>query len=129
MSDDLDQQLRRALRPVDPGDEFTRAVMARVAAQKVTDIRRAASRSPFTTTPTRSRFTTRALPWAPAAIAASLLVAIFMTHEHRQQEENIAQGQRAREELLQALRVTSKKLDIAYQVVHNEADAGADAGV
>lgn len=120
MSDGLEQDLRRALRPVDPGDEFTRAVMARVAAQKVIDIRRA---------PTRARFSSRALPWAPAAIAASLLVAILMTHQHRQQEENIAQGQRAREELLQALRVTSKKLDIAYQVVHNESDAAPDAGV
>lgn len=120
MSDDLDRELRRALRPVDPGDEFTRAVMARVALQKVTDIRKS---------PRRSRFTAQALPWAPAAIAASLLVAILMTHQHRQQEENIAQGQRAREELLQALRVTSKKLDIAYQVVHNESDAATDAGV
>ena len=120
MSNDLDQELRHALRPVDPGDEFTRAVMGRIAAQKVTDIRRPSS---------RSRFTSRTLPWAPAAIAASLLVAIVMTHEHRQQEENIAQGQRAREELLQALRVTSKKLDIAYQVVHNESDAASDAGV
>ena len=120
MSDDLDQHLRRALRPVDPGDAFTRAVMARVASQQVTDIRKARP---------RSRFTARALPWAPAALAASLLVAIVMTHEHRQQEENIAQGQRAREELLQALRVTSKKLDIAYQVVHNESAAAADAGV
>lgn len=120
MSNDLDQELRHALRPVDPGDEFTRAVMGRIAAHKVTDIRRPSS---------RSRFTSRTLPWAPAAIAASLLVAIVMTHQHRQQEENIAQGQRAREELLQALRVTSKKLDIAYQVVHNESDAASDAGV
>lgn len=120
MSDNLDQELRRALRPVDPGDDFTRAVMARVAAQKVTPIRAA---------PVRSRFATRTLPWAPAAIAASLLVAIVMTHQHRQQEENIAQGQRAREELLLALRVTSKKLDIAYQVVHTESTAATDAGV
>ena len=120
MSDKLDQELRRALRPVDPGDEFTRAVMARVAASKVADIRRA---------PTRPRFHARALPWAPAAIAASLLVAILMTHQHRQQEENMAEGLRAREELLQALRVTSQKLDIAYQVVHNESNTDSDAGV
>lgn len=120
MSDDLDQHLRRALRPVDPGDEFTRAVMARVASQKVTDIGHAR---------VRPRVASRTLPWAPAAIAASLLIAIVMTHQHRQREENIAQGQRAREELLQALRVTSEKLDIAYQVVHTESSAAPDAGV
>jgi hypothetical protein len=119
MSDNLDQQLRRALRPVDPGEEFTRAVLARVSSQKVTDIG-SASR--------RRTLHARVLPWAPAAIAASLLIAIVMTHQERRQEDNIAQGLRAREELLQALRVTSQKLDIAYQVVHNESGAGADTG-
>jgi hypothetical protein len=118
---DLDQELRRALRPVDPGDEFTRAVMARVAASKVT---------PLSSKPARARFGARLLPWAPAALAASMLVAIFVTHEQQQREE-VQQGLQARQELLEALRVTSEKLDIAYQVVHSESDAvtDADAGV
>jgi hypothetical protein len=123
MSEDLDQELRRALRPVDPGDEFTRAVMARVAASKVT---------PLPSKPVRARFGARLLPWAPAAVAASMLVAIFVTHEQQQREE-IQEGLQARQALLEALRVTSRKLDIAYQVVHNESDASAavdaDAGV
>jgi hypothetical protein len=122
MSEDLDRELRRALRPVDPGDEFTRAVMARVTATKVT---------PFPSKPVRARFGARLLPWAPAAVAASMLMAIFVTHEQRQRDE-VQQGLQARRELLEALRVTSKKLDIAYQVVHNESDANsadADAGV
>jgi methylthioribose-1-phosphate isomerase len=123
MNDDLDQELRRALQPVDPGDEFTRAVMARVTATKVTTL---PSKS------VRARLSVRALPWAPAAAAASLLVAIFVTHEQQQREE-VQEGLRARQELLEALRVTSEKLDIAYQVVHNESNAGAkadaDAGV
>jgi hypothetical protein len=38
----------------------------------------------------------------------------------------VAEGLRARQELLKALRVTSEKLDIAYQVVHNESHAHAD---
>jgi hypothetical protein len=116
MNDNLDDELRRALRPVDPGDEFTRALMARVSAQKVTEIRR----------PTRSPLHARVLPWAPAALAASLLIAIFVTHEHHQRHD-VEEGLRARQELLEALRVTSEKLDIAYQVVHNESDGGADA--
>ena len=120
MNEPLDQELRRALRPVDPGNDFTRAVMARVSSQKVVDIPRARS---------RPKLYVRALPWAPAALAASLLMAILMTHEHRQREQDMAEGLRARQELLEALRVTSEKLDIAYQVVHNESDADADSGV
>ena len=113
MSDDLDQELRRALRAVDPGDDFTRAVMTRVAASSVTELHPARSRSPLYA---------RALAWAPAALAASLLVAIFVTHEKHQQQD-IHDGLRAREELIAALRVTSEKLDIAYQVVQNESGA------
>jgi hypothetical protein len=120
MNDNLDQELRNALRPVDPGDDFTRAIMARVASQTVTELRRPPARPPF-----HARALPRALPWAPAALAASLLVAIFATHESHQQQD-IAEGMRARQELLQALRVTSEKLDIAYQVVHNESAADAD---
>jgi hypothetical protein len=123
MSEDLDQELRRALRPVDPGDKFTREVMARVAAAKVT---------PLSSKPARARVTARILPWAPAAAAASLLVTIFVTHQQHQRD-HVQEGLRARKELLEALRVTSEKLDIAYQVVHNGADAPAaaeaDAGV
>ena len=108
MNDDLEQDLRRALRPVDPGEDFTRAVMARVQSRTVVEIPQAKPRPRFQ----------RALPWAPAALAASLLMAIVMTHQHRKEQQELAEGLRAREELLLALRVTSEKLDIAYQVVH-----------
>jgi hypothetical protein len=108
MNDDLEQELRRALRPVDPGDDFTRAVMARVPSSNVVDMTRVR---------TRPRLQ-RALPWAPAAVAASLLITIVMTHSQRKEEQELAEGMRAKEELLLALRVTSEKLDIAYQVVH-----------
>jgi hypothetical protein len=108
MNDDFEQELRRALRPVDPGDDFTRAVMARIQSPNVVDLPRVRAQPKLH----------RALPWAPAAAAASLLVAIVMTHQHRKEEQELAEGMRAREELLLALRVTSEKLDIAYQVVH-----------
>jgi hypothetical protein len=118
MNDNLDQELRRALHAVDPGDDFTRAVMARVASPSVTSLRPAR---------TSARVYSRVLPWAPAALAASLLVAIFVTHESHQQQD-LAEGLRARQELLMALRVTSEKLDIAYQVVHTESNANEDPG-
>jgi hypothetical protein len=112
---ELDSELRRALRPADPGDEFTRAVMARVSAQGTT-----AARQPFKTP------STHVLRWLPAALAASLLMMIVIKHEPH--EASFANGQLAREQLLEALRVTSKKLDIAYQVVHNQSNAADDTG-
>jgi len=108
MNDDLEHELRRALRPVDPGEDFTRAVMARLQSPNVVSLPRARPHSRVQ----------RVLPWAPAALAASLLMTIMLTHQHRKEEQELAEGLRAREELLLALRVTSEKLDIAYQVVH-----------
>jgi hypothetical protein len=111
MSDRLDAELRRALRPADPGDAFTRAVMSRV---------------PANSTRAKKASNSSVLRWLPAALAASLLVAIIVKHEHR--EPTVAQGELAREQLLEALRVTSQKLDIAYQVVHNQSDATQEPG-
>lgn len=119
MSDFLENELRRALRPADPGDDFTRQVMARVRSQAtVTQSRR------------RAPVSHRAVQWLPAALAASLLVAIIVKHE-RVEQQTVQEGLRAREQLLQALRVTSEKLDLAYDVVHEASNESRrdDAGV
>lgn len=115
MNESFEDDLKHALRPVDPGDDFTARVMARVGSNV------------STLQPRRRPALIHVLPWAPAALAASLLLAIFMTHDQHPVEDPQA-GLRAREQLLEALRVTSEKLDIAYQVVHNEANADTDTG-
>jgi hypothetical protein len=113
MNDHLEDELRRALRPADPGDAFTRKVMAQVRARDAV--------SP----PPRPRPSHHALRWLPAALAASLLMAIIVQHERSQEriadERAIEDGLRAREQLLAALQVTSEKLDLAYQAVQHEA--------
>lgn len=106
MSDFLENELRRALRPEDPGDEFTRRVMARLRTQATTPQPRRAQPG-------------RLVRWLPAALAASLLVAIMVKHE-RTEERLVEDGLRAREQLLLALRMTSQKLDLAYTVVHDD---------
>jgi hypothetical protein len=116
MSDFLEHELRRALRPEDPGDDFTRQVMARVRTQA------------GAAAPRRTPVSHRVARWLPAALAASLLVAIIVNHE-RAEQQTVQEGLRAREQLLQALRVTSEKLDLAYEVVHHDAnDRSDDAG-
>jgi hypothetical protein len=62
----------------------------------------------------------------PAALAASLLVAVFLgmlrAHDLEKLEEQ--KGIAASEQLMQALRVTSQKLDLAYEAVNNPPSAG-----
>jgi hypothetical protein len=99
MSEDLEKPLRSALRPEDPGEQFTRNVMAAIAQQD-------SSRSRATTA--RPRATLR---WASAALVISLVVVVITTH-HRQER-----GLEARRQLLQALQLTGEKLDVAYQAV------------
>ena len=116
MSEDFENQLRRALRPVNPPDGFAERVLAALP-----------ERSPRIATVTVLRPASRA-PWwrrltAPAALAASLTLAIILGQHmgmQRAQREQQA-GLEASREHMQALRVTSKKLDIAYQAVNRPA--------
>jgi hypothetical protein len=117
MNEDFENRLRRALRPVDPSPGFAgrvmRALPGRVAPANVVSLNMV---KPKPVSAWR-RFST------PAALAASLLVAVF-TGQHvatlRAEREQQA-GLAASRELMQALRVTSQKLDLAYDAVQRPA--------
>ena len=124
MNEDIENRLRRALRPVDPSAGFTERVMralpastSRVALAPVTVLRPAPRTSRW------QGFT------APAALAASLVVAVLLGQHVGQQQADRERraGLAARAELLQALRITSKKLDLAYQAVNRPAPAASPA--
>jgi hypothetical protein len=112
MSNELEDSLRAALRPVDPGDKFTATVMARIADES-THARQA------------PRAYATALRWTSVALAASLVMGLLVAREL--QLRRTQRGLEARAELLQALRLTGEKLDIAYRVV-NDAER-TDSGV
>ena len=105
MSHDLDDELRAALRPVDPGARFTQSVLARVAEKPTRS-----SRAP--------RPLTGTLRWASAALAISLVMGVLVVHQW--QVRRIQRGLEARKELIQALQLTGEKLDLAYRVVNDE---------
>ena len=57
----------------------------------------------------------------PGALAASLLVAVLagqQVAQVREERQARAAGLEASRELMQALRLTSEKLDLAYEAVH-----------
>jgi hypothetical protein len=105
MSDQLETQLRKVLEPVDPGDLFVSRVVARLPDQPVVP-------APVNTV------RRRVWRWVPVALAASLVGGVLVRHEMQLRQE-LEEGRVAREQLLEALRVTSEKLDVAYRAVHS----------
>jgi hypothetical protein len=110
MSNDLDKRLRAALRPIDPGENFTRSVLERIAHERA----RPAWRAPG-----------GMLRWVSAALAASILLTGVIAHQW--QAHRTQRGLEARKQLLEALQVTGNKLDIALRVV-NDQESNASAG-
>jgi negative regulator of sigma E activity len=96
---DSEKQLKSALRPVVPPEGFAERVMLRIEQA-----------------PERSRVSH--LPKWFAAIAASLLLGVIVLHQWQMSRQ--AQGLEARRQLIEALRVTGEKLDVAYQIVNSE---------
>ncbi len=103
MNDQLEKSLASALRPVDPGEKFTQAVLARVAAES----------TPPTAHPRQSRSLYR---WASATLAVLLTAGLYSAHQW--QAHRTQQGLEARRQLLQALQVTERNLDTAYRMLN-----------
>jgi hypothetical protein len=113
MSENFERELRRALRPVDAPAGFTERVVRALPAQRepappVADlaVRRGMKRFAI-----------------PLAFAAALVLSVVLgqhvadVQKLRIAREQEAAGIAASRELMQALHVTSQKLDLAYQAV------------
>ncbi len=97
---DFEDQLRRALERKDPSADFAARVVARATQKK----------KPLAWVSWRS--------WAAAGIAASLcLGALGLEVEHRRKIEQ--QGQAARAQLIQAMHITSAKLQRIHKRVQS----------
>jgi hypothetical protein len=102
--DDLERRLRAALEPVDPGQRFSRGVMARIAAEPAHTAR--LPRAPA------------AAGWLAFGLAASVVLGLLVAHEW--QVRRSARGLEARRQLIEALKVTDEKLDLAQRVVNTQ---------
>jgi hypothetical protein len=117
MSNDIESQLRAALRPVAPSEDFSQRLAANVASQHSTahKSRRSGARlHPLTW-------------WFSATLAASLVLAVGV-HQHLQQQRLQQSGLEARREVIEALRVTSQKLNLAYEAVKSQSTSLTDEG-
>jgi hypothetical protein len=116
MSEDLESRLRAALRPTAPSEEFTQKLIARVTADQASE---AHARGAGRRRPKASAW------WLSASLAASLLVAVGVQH-HLQERRDTERGLEARRQVIEALRVTSQKLNLAYEVIKSESSSPAD---
>jgi hypothetical protein len=116
MTDEFENELRRLMRPVDAPEGLTERIMAALPPKAmpatVTSIDSARAAKP-----PRSY-------WMPGALAASLIGAVLLgTFAANKNDRQLAQreeaaGLEASRELMEALRMTSQKLDLAYEAVN-----------
>ncbi len=116
----FEDELKRAFAPEDPGDEFTARVLAGIKAVKAANAVDAANGRPApvpTPTPLAMGRMGTAARWRMAlALAASLSITtsgvLWMRHVQYVQD-----GERARAQVLVALRLTSEKLNVVRAAV------------
>jgi hypothetical protein len=109
----VEDVLKRALKPADPGEAFTRRVLDRLqvgATSAVSPVREGARPSPAPASPTRVTWRV-ALPFA-ASLAIAMGGAAWVQHARYVEE-----GERARAQVLTALRLTSEKLNVVRSAV------------
>ncbi len=117
MNEDIEARMRAALRPIAPREEFSQRLAADAAGrrQPAHGARRGAARL-------------RPLAWwFSASLAASLILAVGV-HQHLQQQRLQQSGLEARREVMEALRVTSQKLNLAYEAVKSQSTSLSGEG-
>ncbi len=96
----LEDELREALRREDPGGEFTRRTLQRAAALKPRE------------SVWRRWLRTPVWRWAPVGALACAMLVFSAVERHRVEVER-EQGERAKAQLVMALRITGAKLHSA----------------
>jgi hypothetical protein len=116
MSPEIESRMRAALRPVAPREDFSQKLLARVIAEQPTPPkpRRLLSES------------ARPLMWWLTASLAACLILTVGVQRHLEQQRLQQSGLEARREVVEALRLTSQKLNLAYEAVKNQSTSLAD---
>ncbi|MCG3159273.1 MAG: hypothetical protein JMDDDDMK_00259 [Acidobacteria bacterium] len=122
----FDDELRLAFRRQEPSPGFADRVMARIA-QSPSEQKQEKPRERTGWLRKLSEFfQPPQMKWAMAgAMAVVLIIAGFGVHRHRENERlrlaEIAEGERAKEQVMLAMRITSAKLNIAQKKVYESA--------
>ena len=130
MSNELNARLRAALRTLAPGEHFTRSVLACIASEPAArptlrPVRNLNAVEDIPRSPNRATWGNFGLPWlAATTLATCAVLGLLIAHEHKAQHAEA--GLEARRQVIEALRVTSEKLDLAYRVVKDKELSGIE---
>jgi len=123
MSFDLEKELKRSLRREDASPDFNARVMARIAAAADGAARKQARAENRWWRRLLEFFRPPEMKWALAGAAALLLVfAVIGVQRYRVQQRaaaELAEGERAKAEVMLALKIASAKLNIAQKKVRS----------
>jgi hypothetical protein len=118
MNFDLERELKRALHREDASPDFTDRVMARIAAAPGNAKRGGAGDENRWWRRLMEFFQPARVKWAAAGAAAFLLIwAAIGVHRYRAHQAEIAEGERAKEQVMLAMKIASAKLNIAQKKV------------
>jgi hypothetical protein len=124
----LDEELRNALRREEPSADFTDRLMARIAqgadAPPALPPERT-SQEEHWLSKLRQFFTLAPMKWAVAGAFACLLIAagfIFYHERERRRAAEIAEGEKAKQQVMLAMRIASAKLNVAQKKVQESSD-------
>ncbi len=131
MNNRFDDELKNALRREEPSADFTNRLMARIAQEekgaKEVEMERHSEPRFGWLTKLGAMFTLPPMKWAMAgAMAAMLIVSIVGVNRYRQHQIELRrqaeiaeaeEGQRAKEQVMFAMRIASAKLNVAQKKV------------
>jgi len=121
MKFDLEEELKRALRREDASPKFADRVMERIAGSTAATRRQNSRNGKDWRQRLADFFKPARMKWVAAGATAALLIfASFGVHRYREHQRaiaEIAEGERAREEVILAMKIASAKLNIAQKKV------------
>jgi negative regulator of sigma E activity len=127
MSFELERALREALQREEPSPDFTARVMARLAEQPEPEpVVQCSERMHWwqrLTGQVTNWFQMPQLQWVTAgALACVLLAAAFGVRQYHERQREIAEGERAKEQVMLALQIASTKLNAAQRKVRQASE-------
>lgn len=134
MSFELEKALRESLQREEPAADFTERLLARIAVEERAHRQEAPVR-PIAVPEPESRWQQfwqlfQLTPWRLVAVstcACVLIVATLSVQRYREQQREIAEGERAKEQLMLALQIASSKLNTAQRKVRETSERSVPA--
>ncbi len=127
MSFELEKALRAALQRAEPSPDFTARVMARLGEQPEAErVERPSERMHWwqrLVGQLTGWFQLPQLQWVTAgALACLMLAGVFGVNRYRERQREIAEGERAKEQVMLALQIASTKLNAAQRKVRQASE-------